>query len=88
MKEIILNTSITSVIAVMLIGGSFFPLGYLAVHYGSDATTRTQLITGLLTSLGAVTGYYFGAAKNRPAQANTGTGDINVNAPTEPATTV
>jgi len=75
------QTSTTSIIAVMLIGGSFFLLGYLGMEYGDDATTRTQLITGLLTSLGAVTGYYFGAAKNRAGQVNTDSGDINVNPP-------
>jgi hypothetical protein len=60
------KTSTTSIIAVMMVSGAFFLLGFLAMKFGDDATTRTQIITGLLTSIAAVTGYYFGAAKNRP----------------------
>lgn len=67
------KTSTTSIIAVMLVGFSFFLLGFMAMEFGDDATTRTQIITGLLTSIAAVTGYYFGSAKQRAVTQNADT---------------
>ena len=63
-------------------------LGYIsATNNPHDATTRTQIVQGIIGLLMMIGGYYYGAAKNRPAQANTGSGDINVNTPPEPPTT-
>jgi hypothetical protein len=66
MLNTISKTSTTSIVAVLIVFFAFFLIGFMAVSYGDDATTRTQIITGLLTSIAAVTGYYFGSTKNRP----------------------
>ena len=74
MKELLLKTSTTSIIALMIVFFCFFLLGFMAMKYGADATTRTQIITGLLTSIAAVTGYYFGSIELRRVDAKLNAG--------------
>lgn len=59
------KTSTTSIVAVIITILTFILLAYLCFKYGDDATTRTQIITGLLAALAYPAQYYFGQSKNR-----------------------
>lgn len=59
------KVSTTSYFAIIVALGCFALLGYMCVRYGDDATTRTQIITGLLAALSFPAQYYFGQSKNR-----------------------
>lgn len=78
------KTSTTSIVAVLLTVFGFILLGYLCFEYGDDATTRTQIITGVLSVIGSPAAYYFAASKRRDAPSGpaiTQADNVNVNNP-------
>lgn len=68
MKSLFQATTTTSIIAILLTVLSLAGLAYIIMVYGGDATTRTQIVTGLLALLGFPAQYYFGSSKNRLPQ--------------------
>lgn len=78
------KTSTTSIVAVLLTICSFGSLGFLLVEFGDDATTRTQIITGVFGLMAGVVGYYFGSSKQRTPSINADSvGTVNTGSSTD-----
>jgi hypothetical protein len=70
MKDIFCKTPTTSIIAVMITLLGFGGLAHIMLKHGDDATTRTQVVTGILGLLYIPAQYFFGSSKQKAVTQN------------------
>lgn len=71
LRRLIKTTPATSFVGLIILIAGFGIIGDMAVVYGKDSTTRTQILTGVFALMGSVAGFYFTAqAIERNARKN------------------